>query len=173
MLELRECAGFVIDSTFSDESFLQQNEIKYGQTFSETFLQLNAVDSNNSLFLHRNPDFLYELPFNVTNFVDPQKGRERAQHFAQSVKKHVKPASLLEYSVKTSGINNTHFKQILFDDLSKATDPLRSLIDSFIEKISIFGRYQNSDSESENSRFLSKFIFETHLKYSSKNKFEY
>ncbi|CAI5449536.1 unnamed protein product [Caenorhabditis angaria] len=131
---LGECAGFVIDSTFSDESFLQQNEIKYGQTFSETFLQLNAVDSNNSLFLHRNPDFLYELPFNVTNFVDPQKGRERAQHFAQSVKKHVKPASLLEYSVKTSGINNTHFKQILFDDLSKATDPLRSLIDSFIEK---------------------------------------
>lgn len=45
------------------------------------------------------------------------------------------PSKYVEYSVRTSGINNLHFKHILFDDLTGATKPIEQLITRYLESL--------------------------------------
>ncbi|KAF1758213.1 hypothetical protein GCK72_014671 [Caenorhabditis remanei] len=125
---LGECAGYIIDHTFTDESFLRQHGISKEQSYSEVFLQLAGLQNPNALFLYRNPSFHQELPFNVTNFIDSPVNRERAKYLTTMVKGEVNSSKFIEYSVRTSGINNTHFKHILFDDLSGAINPIENSI---------------------------------------------
>ncbi|CAI2351307.1 unnamed protein product [Caenorhabditis sp. 36 PRJEB53466] len=132
---LGECSGYLIDHTFTDDAFLREHAISSEQSFSEVFLQLAGLQNPNSLFLYRNPSFLQELPFNVTNFIDSPANRERAKYLTSMVKGSVSPSQFVEYSVRTSGINNIHFKHILFDDLSGATRPIDELINRYLDEL--------------------------------------
>ncbi|EGT46939.1 hypothetical protein CAEBREN_30509 [Caenorhabditis brenneri] len=132
---LGECAGYIIDHTFTDDSFLRQHSISCDQSYSEVFLQLAGLQNSNSLFLYRNPSFHQELPFNVTHFIDSPINRERAKYLTEMVKSQVSPSKFIEYSVRTSGINNTHFKHILFDDLSGAIKPIDDLLTKYLDQL--------------------------------------
>ncbi|PIC35305.1 hypothetical protein B9Z55_014701 [Caenorhabditis nigoni] len=131
----KECAGYIIDHTFTDESFLRQHAISSEQSYSEVFLQLAGLQNPSSIFLYRNPSFHQELPFNVTNFIDSPVNRERAKYLTSMVKGAVAPFKFIEYSVRTSGINNTHFKHIMFDDLSGAIKPIEDLITKKLDSL--------------------------------------
>ncbi|ULT96531.1 hypothetical protein L3Y34_004835 [Caenorhabditis briggsae] len=132
---LGECAGYIIDHTFTDESFLRQHAISSEQSYSEVFLQLAGLQNPSSIFLYRNPSFHQELPFNVTNFIDSPVNRERTKYLTSMVKGAVAPFKFIEYSVRTSGINNTHFKHIMFDDLSGAIKPIEDLITKKLDSL--------------------------------------
>ncbi|CAB3409408.1 unnamed protein product [Caenorhabditis bovis] len=135
---LGECAGYIIDETFPDQQFLAAHRISGGQSLNEVFLQIAGIRHENALFLHRNPSFLQELPFNSTTFIDPLANRERANYLAEMVRKSVVsccPRKFVEYSVRTSGINNTHYKHIVFENLDGALEAIRETIDEVLDSI--------------------------------------
>uniref|UniRef100_K7HYX8 MADF domain-containing protein n=1 Tax=Caenorhabditis japonica TaxID=281687 RepID=K7HYX8_CAEJA len=91
---------------------------------------------SNTLFLYRNPSFLQELPFNVTSFIDAPVNRERAKYLTTMIKGAVPSSKFIEYSVRTSGINNLHYKHIMFDDLGGAIAPIHHMVLNYLDGIS-------------------------------------
>ncbi|CAD6196265.1 unnamed protein product [Caenorhabditis auriculariae] len=122
---LGECVGYILEDTFKDDRFLKRNNLSVGLSLNEIAL---------ALFLHRNPAFLDEIPFNVQSFTDDEVLRQRAIYFAANVKNNARPTAYKEYSVKTDGMNNPHFKQIVLTGLEPMLSAVEQLIRSAISQ---------------------------------------
>ncbi|CDH92980.1 RING-type domain-containing protein [Caenorhabditis elegans] len=165
---LGECSGYILDPNFTDQSFLRQHSISTGQSFSEVFLQLSGLQNEKSLFLYRNPSFHQELPFNVTHFIDGPVNRERAKYLTTMVRGEAPASKFIEYSVRTSGINNIHFKHIMFDELSGITKPIEAMVGKYLEKL--------PDGEAgipSVEEFMNEYYSQLHVNQTIMSKIEY